>query len=88
MLYFIKCYGDEQVKEDDMGGTYSIHGRNEKYVHNFSQKKTWKEETTWENNIKMDLKRERVWGCGLDSSGSGQGPVAGYCEHDNSLWTP
>jgi hypothetical protein len=22
-------------------------------------------------------------GRGLDSSGSGQGPVAGYCEHDN-----
>jgi hypothetical protein len=23
--------------------------------------------------------------CGLDSSGSGQGPVASSCEHDNEL---
>jgi hypothetical protein len=21
-----------------------------------------------------------AWGCGLDSTGSGQGPVAGFCE--------
>jgi hypothetical protein len=32
----------------------------------------------WEFNIKMDLKE-----VGLDSSGSVQGPVAGFCEHDN-----
>jgi hypothetical protein len=24
-----------------------------------------------------------VGGCGLDSSGSGQGPMAGSCEHDS-----
>jgi hypothetical protein len=30
-----------------------------------------------EDNIK------RVRGCGLDSSGSGQGPVAGSCEQGN-----
>jgi hypothetical protein len=24
-----------------------------------------------------------VWGCGLDSFGSGQGQVAGSCEHGN-----
>jgi hypothetical protein len=24
-----------------------------------------------------------VWGCGLDSSGSGWGSVAGSCEHGN-----
>jgi hypothetical protein len=34
--------------------------------------------------MKMDL-REIGWGCGLDSSGSGQGPVAGCCEHGNAL---
>jgi hypothetical protein len=28
----------------------------------------------WEDGIRMD------GGCGLDSSGSGQGPVAGCCE--------
>jgi hypothetical protein len=36
----------------------------------------------WEDNIKMDL-REIGLGCGLDSSGSGEGPVAGSCEHSN-----
>jgi hypothetical protein len=35
----------------------------------------------WED-IRMD-QRERVRRCGLDSSGSGQGPVAGCCEHGN-----
>jgi hypothetical protein len=26
-----------------------------------------------------------MWGCGLDLSGSGQVPVAGFCDHDNEL---
>jgi hypothetical protein len=25
----------------------------------------------WEDNIKTDLRENRVWGCGLDSLGSG-----------------
>jgi hypothetical protein len=33
----------------------------------------------WEDGIRMDLTR-LAWGCGLDSTGSGQGPVAGCCE--------
>jgi hypothetical protein len=36
------------------------------------------------DNVKTDL-REIGWDCGLDSSGSGQGPVAGSCEHGNQL---
>jgi hypothetical protein len=37
----------------------------------------------WEENIKMDL-REIGWlECGLDSSSSGYGQVAGSCEHGN-----
>jgi hypothetical protein len=28
----------------------------------------------------MDLKGDWLGGCGLDSTGSGQGPVAGCCE--------
>jgi hypothetical protein len=35
-----------------------------------------------EGNIKMDL-RETVWGCVLDSFGSGYGQVAGSCEQGN-----
>jgi hypothetical protein len=35
----------------------------------------------WEDGIRMDL-REIGWsgGCGLDSAGSGLGPVSGCCE--------
>jgi len=29
-----------------------------------------------------------VGSCGLDASGSGQGPVVGCCEHDNELSGP
>jgi hypothetical protein len=37
-----------------------------------------------EDNIKMHL-RNGVWGCGLDPSDSGKGPVAGSCEHSNEI---
>jgi hypothetical protein len=39
-----------------------------------------------EDNIRMDL-RKIGWevDCGLDSSNSGQGPIAGSCEHGNEL---
>jgi hypothetical protein len=33
----------------------------------------------WKDNIKMDLKEQDV--CELNLNGSGQGPVAGSCEH-------
>jgi hypothetical protein len=36
-----------------------------------------------QDNIKTDFKTNRVQRCGLDSSGSGYGPVAGSCEHGN-----
>jgi hypothetical protein len=37
----------------------------------------------WVDNIKMDLKRDRMGWYGLHSSGSGQEPVEGSCEHGN-----
>jgi hypothetical protein len=37
----------------------------------------------WEENIRMHLTGNRVRRCGLDASGSAQGPVAGCCEHRN-----
>jgi hypothetical protein len=37
----------------------------------------------WEDNIKIDLKEKGFWGCELNSSCSGRGPVAGSCEHGN-----
>jgi hypothetical protein len=33
----------------------------------------------WEDGVKVDL-REMVWGCGVDSPGSGLGSLAGCCE--------
>jgi hypothetical protein len=39
----------------------------------------------WADNIKIDLKRDRMVLYGLDRSGSGQGPVVGsYEEGDES----
>ena len=38
----------------------------------------------WEDNIKVDL-REVGWGHGLNRSGSGKGPMAGFCECGNEL---
>jgi hypothetical protein len=34
----------------------------------------------WEYGIIVDLREIGLGGCGLDSTGSGQGPVAGCCE--------
>jgi hypothetical protein len=34
----------------------------------------------WENGIRMDLREIGLGVCGLDSTGSGQGPLAGCCE--------
>jgi hypothetical protein len=34
----------------------------------------------WEDGIRMDLREICLGGCGLDSTVSGQGPVAGCCE--------
>jgi hypothetical protein len=37
----------------------------------------------WKDIIRMGLKRNRVGGCGLDTSGVEKGPLAGPCEHGN-----
>jgi hypothetical protein len=34
----------------------------------------------WEDGVKIDLREIGLGGGGLDSTGSGQGPVAGCCE--------
>jgi hypothetical protein len=36
----------------------------------------------WVDEIKM-ARRNRVWQCGLGSSGSRESPVASTCEHNN-----
>jgi hypothetical protein len=45
-------------------------------LYNFSR-------TTGRTDIKMALSEVAVGRCGLDSSGTGQGPVAVSCEHGN-----
>jgi len=42
----------------------------------------WRSRCRWADNIRMDL-TESVGSCGLDSSDSEQGPVAGSCEQGN-----
>jgi hypothetical protein len=34
----------------------------------------------WEEGVRMDLRETGLVVCGLDLTGSGQGPVAGCCE--------
>jgi hypothetical protein len=58
-----------------VGRACGTHGRGEKRVQGFGGKARRKED-----GIKMDL-REIGWGvCGVDSPGSGYGPLAGCCE--------
>jgi hypothetical protein len=45
------------------------------------------EDLNIDRDIKLDLKI-RVGGFGLDSSGSGQGPVADSCVHNNEFSGP
>jgi hypothetical protein len=37
----------------------------------------------WEDNIKIDIGKNRTGWYGQDESGSGYGPVEGSCEHGN-----
>jgi hypothetical protein len=57
-----------------VGGACGTHGRGEKSVQGFGGKARRRR---WEDGIGMDFKEI---GLGLDSTGSGQGPVAGCCE--------
>jgi hypothetical protein len=67
-----------------VGGACSTHGRREKCTRFLAGKPEGKRplgrpRRGWEDGIRMDLGR-LAWGCGLDSTGSGQVPVAGCCE--------
>jgi hypothetical protein len=56
--------------------TCSTHGREEKYI----QYLIGKPKHRWEDNW---FYRNRMGRCGLDASGSRQGPVVGSCENGN-----
>jgi hypothetical protein len=68
-----------------VGGACGTHGRGEESVQGFGGKARRKETTgktrrRWEDGVRMDLREIGLGGCGLDSTGSGHGPVAGCCE--------
>jgi hypothetical protein len=48
-------------------------------------KRNFREFCTSPSAIGTELKRHGLGRCGLHSSGSGQGPVAGSCEYGNEL---
>jgi hypothetical protein len=68
-----------------VGGACGTHGRGEKSVYKVlvgkpkGKRPLGRPRRRWEDGIRMDL-REIGLGYGLDSTGSGQGPVAGCCE--------
>jgi hypothetical protein len=37
----------------------------------------------YSGNVKINLKRNIIWGCGLNSLGSGWGAMVGSCEYGN-----
>jgi hypothetical protein len=47
---------------------------------NYRKKPLGRPRCRWECGIRMDLYGDWLGGCGLDSTGSEQGPVAGCCE--------
>jgi hypothetical protein len=74
-----------------MVGAYSVLGKDEKYIQNFSWKTAGKNpherpRCSWEN-IKIDSKENMVQGCWLHPSSSGQSAVISFYEHsDESLY--
>jgi len=41
----MKYYQNDQIKEDEVGGAYNVHARDEKCVQNFGRK-NWRTRTT------------------------------------------
>jgi hypothetical protein len=72
---------------DEMVGPCSMHDNDEKCIRRTSERNRplGKFRLVWEDNIKMDL-LNMLYGCGLSSSVSRQGPVAGYCEYSFGLY--
>jgi hypothetical protein len=60
-----------------------MHGRGEKSVQVYKPKGKrpfGRPRGRWEDGIRKDLREIGLGGCGLDSTGSGYGPVASCCE--------
>jgi hypothetical protein len=73
-----------QVKANEVGGAWE---RREKCTRFWwgkpeGRRRLGRPRRSWEDGVRMDLREICLegGGCGLDSTGSGQGPVAGCCE--------
>jgi hypothetical protein len=69
-------------KANEVGGACGTYGRGEKVYKVLAGKPEGKRplgrpRPRWEDGIIMDLREIGLGGCGLDSTGSGQRPVAG-----------
>jgi len=73
-----------------MSGACCRRGTDKKCIQNFrrnSERRSLRVRGTrrWEDNIKMDFRRKCGGNCGHDAYDSGEGPVAGFCEHGYEL---
>jgi hypothetical protein len=67
-----------------MGWLYGALGKDKNYVQDFqSASVNGRHLHRWECNIDMDPSRCNLFRCGLDSFGSGEGPVMDCCEGTN-----
>jgi hypothetical protein len=77
----------DQVKEDDVGVACCTHGRGEKMYKVLMGKPEEKRplgrpRSRWDQNGSWG---DWLWECGMDSNGSGSGPVAGCCAYGDEL---
>jgi hypothetical protein len=85
-VLFINHHYDDHVKEEERGGQVACMGEKNN-VYNIvlrqpeGKRPFRRPKCRWKGSITKDLKN-RVSGCGLDSYGLGDGPVAGSCERD------
>jgi hypothetical protein len=74
-----------QVKANEVGGACSSHGKGEKSVEGFWWESPKERDHLEDQGVGGEMGSEWIlerlaWGCGLDSTVSGQGPVAGCSE--------
>jgi hypothetical protein len=82
---------DHYIKEDGMGGTCSKHGTGVNFMQTFTgkwERKIYLEDLGTVLKITNRFYTNGTEDCGLDLSGSAQGPVTGCCEHGNEPPVP
>ena len=76
ILLLTQNSSDDKIQENEMGGTCSAYGEQERRIQGFSgelegKRPLGRPRHEWEDNIKMDLQEAECWGYGLDRAGSG-----------------